>query len=71
VGRYLQGLLASVERKNGGPPAEQLREASAHGVQRLLQEAVWIEQDMSDELRMYVVEHLGEANGFLVREETS
>ncbi len=36
VGRYLQGLLASVERKNGWQLAEELGEANAHGVQRRL-----------------------------------
>ncbi len=36
VGRYLQGLLAAVERKNGWQMAEELGEANAHGVQRRL-----------------------------------
>jgi len=70
VGRYLQGLLASVERKNGWQMAEQLGEANAHGVQRLLEEADWDEQDARDELRTYVSQHLGEANGILVVDET-
>src|SRR3989442_13207032 len=39
VGRYLQGLLAPVERKNGWQMAEELGEANAHGGQRLLEEA--------------------------------
>jgi SRSO17 transposase len=70
VGRYLQGLLASVERKNGWQMAEQLGEANAHGVQRLLEEADWEEQGVRDELRSYVSEQLGEANGILVVDET-
>ncbi len=36
VGRYLQGLLAEVPRKNGWQLAEALGEANAHGVQRRL-----------------------------------
>jgi SRSO17 transposase len=70
VGRYLQGLLASVERKNGWQMAEQLGEANAHGVQRLLEEADWDEEAVRDELRAYVIEQLGEPAGILVVDET-
>jgi SRSO17 transposase len=70
VGRYLQGLLASVERKNGWQLAEELGEANAHGVQRLLEEADWDEEAVRDELRTYVIEQLGEAAGILVVDET-
>jgi SRSO17 transposase len=70
VGRYLQGLLASVERKNGWQLAEELGEESAHGVQRLLAEADWDEEAVRDDLRAYVMEHLGEAGGILVVDET-
>src|SRR5215472_5492985 len=70
VGRYLQGLLASVERKNGWQMAEALGEANAHGVQRLLEEADWNEEAVRDELRTYVSEHLGQADGLLVVDET-
>ena len=70
VGHYLHGLLASVERKNGWQMAEELGEANAHGVQRLLEEADWDEEAVRDELRRYVVEHLGAANGILVIDET-
>src|SRR6266404_2641556 len=70
VGRYLQGLLASVERKNGWQMAEELGEANAHGVQRLLEEADWDEEGVRDELRTYVSEHLGAADGILVVDET-
>jgi SRSO17 transposase len=70
VGRYLQGLLASVERKNGWQMAEELGEANAHGVQRLLEEADWDEKAVRDDLRAYVIEHLGEDGGILVVDET-
>ena len=59
VGRYLHGLLAAVERKNGWQMAEELGEANAHGVQRLLEEADWDEEAVRDELRTYVIEQLG------------
>ena len=70
VGCYLQGLLASVERKNGWQMAEELGEANAHGVQRLLEEADWDEEAVRDELRTYVIEQLGEPAGILVVDET-
>ncbi len=70
VGRYLRGLLASVERKNGWQMAEELAESNAHGVQRLLAEADWDEEAVRDDLRAYVIEHLGEAGGILAVDET-
>jgi SRSO17 transposase len=70
VGRYLRGRLSSVERKNAWQMAEELAEANAHGVQRLLAEADWDEEAVRDDLRAYVIEHLGEAGGNLVVDET-
>ena len=70
VRRYLQGLLATVERKNSWQMAEELGEANAHGVQRLLEEADWDEEAVRDELRTYVIEHLGDEQGVLVVDET-
>jgi SRSO17 transposase len=70
VGRYLQGLLERVERRNGWQMAEELGEANAHGVQRLLEEADWDEEAVRDDLRGYVIEHLGEPGGILVVDET-
>lgn len=70
VGRYLRGLLASVERKNGWQMAEELGDPNAHGVQRLLAEADWDEEAVRDDLRTYVIEHLGEASGILAVDET-
>jgi SRSO17 transposase len=70
VGRYLRGLLASVDRKNGWQMAEELGDLNAHGVQRLLAEADWDEEAVRDDLRAYVIEHLGEAGGVLVVDET-
>lgn len=51
VGRFLRGLLAPVERKNGWQQAEELGERSPHGVRRLLAEADWDEDAVRDELR--------------------
>jgi SRSO17 transposase len=68
--RYLQGLLASVERKNGWQLSEALGEPNAHGVQRLLAEADWDEEAVRDELRAYVLAHLGAERAVLVVDET-
>src|SRR5258708_13088578 len=70
VGRYLRGLLASVDRKNGWQMAEELGDPNVHGVQRLLAEADWDEEAVRDDLRAYVIEHLGEAGAVLVLDET-
>ena len=68
--RYLAGLLDRVERKNGWQLAEHLGEAGPQGVQRLLNAADWDEEAVRDELRRYVVEHLGEPDGVLIVDET-
>jgi SRSO17 transposase len=61
VGRYLTGLLQRVERKNGWQLAEAIGEAGPQGVQRLLNAASWDTDAVRDDLRAYVIEHLGDA----------
>ena len=69
--RYLAGLLGRLERKNGWQLAEALGEAGPQGVQRLLNAAVWDADAVRDDLRDYVVEHLGDATtGVLIVDET-
>ena len=70
AGRYLAGLLGSVERRNGWQLAEQLGERSPDGVQRLLRTARWDAEAVRDDLRAYVVEHLGDAGAGLIVDET-
>jgi SRSO17 transposase len=70
VRRFLEGLLGPVERKNGWQLAEVLGEHGPHGVQRLLYEADWDHEAVRDDLRSYVLEHLGEEAGILVVDET-
>ena len=67
---YLRGLTSPVERKNGWQLAEQAGEATPDGMQRLLATADWDADQVRDDLRAYVVEHLGEAAGVLVVDET-
>ena len=67
---YLKGLLSPVERKNGWQLAEQAGDATPDGVQRLLSTYSWDADLVRDDLRDYVVEHLGETDGVLVVDET-
>ena len=68
--RYLAGLLARVERKNGWQLAEHLGEPGPQGVQRLLNAADWDVAAVRDDLRAYVTEHLGDPAGVLIVDET-
>src|SRR5438270_2815998 len=68
--RYLAGLLDRVERKNGWQLAEHLGESGPQWVQRLLNAADWDADAVRDDLRTYVVEHLGEPDGVLIVDET-
>jgi len=71
VGRYLTGLLQRVERKNGWQLAEAIGEAGPQGVQRLLNAASWDADAVWDDLRAYVIEHLGDAaSGVLIVDES-
>ena len=67
---YLKGLLSPVERKNGWQLAEQAGDATPDGVQRLLYNYRWDADRVRDDLRDYVVEHLGCADGVVVVDET-
>jgi len=71
VKRYLLGLLGRVERKNGWQMAEAMGEHDPQGVQRLLNSARWDAEEVRDDLREYVLEHLGdEETGVLIVDET-
>src|SRR5215207_1693325 len=69
--RYLIGLLGRVERKNGWQLAEAIGEDKPLGVQRLLNSAKWDAEAVRDDLREYVIQHLGdEESGALIVDET-
>jgi SRSO17 transposase len=69
--RYLSGLLGEVGRKNSWQMAEAIGEARPRGVQHLLNDARWDPDLVREDLREYVVEHLGdEQSGVLVVDET-
>jgi SRSO17 transposase len=67
---YLRGLLGNVTRKNGWQLAEHAGERTPDGMQRLLATADWNPDQVRDDLRAYVVEHLGDAGAVLVVDET-
>ena len=68
---YLKGLTGSVERKNGWRLAEATGERTPDGMQRLLNAANWDADAVRDDLREYVVEHLGDdESGILIVDET-
>src|SRR6266699_1357868 len=67
---FLRGLLGDVERKNGWQLAEHAGETTPDGMQRLLTTARWDPDGVRDDVRAYVVEHLGDAGGVLVVDET-
>ena len=67
---YLKGLLSPVERKNGWQLAERAGDSTPYGVQRLLSGYVWDADLVRDDLRQYVIEHLGDGDAVLVVDET-
>ncbi|KAA0675619.1 IS701 family transposase [Roseomonas genomospecies 6] len=68
--RYLAGLLAPLERKNGWHLAEAAGDASPDSVQDFLARMRWDADAVRDDLRAYVVEHLGDPDAVLVLDET-
>src|SRR5947208_15033212 len=70
AGRYLEGLLSAVERKNGWQLAEHLGDARPWRTQRLLSHVQWDEAAARDLCREYVVEPLADREGVLVADET-
>jgi len=67
---YLLGLLSGAERKNSWTIAEQAGDRSPDGMQRLLNFYRWDADAVRDDLRGYVLEHLGDPNGVVVADET-
>ena len=66
---YLQGLLGPAKRKNGWQLAEYAGDDTPDGMQRLLATYPWDEDGVRDDLREYVVEHLGDEQAVLVVDE--
>ena len=56
--------------KDGRELAEQAGDATPYGVQRLLSGYVWDADLVRDDLRQYVIEHLGDGDAVVVVDET-
>jgi SRSO17 transposase len=69
--RFVEGILSDVPRKNGWQLAEQAREATPYGMQRLLSQAVWDADGVRDELRRFVLAQLGTTGAIIAIDETS
>jgi SRSO17 transposase len=66
----LLGLLSGLPRKNAWAIAEHVGDATPDGMQHLLRKAVWDDDGVRDDLRGYIVEHLGDQDAVLVVDET-
>jgi SRSO17 transposase len=66
---YVRGLLAPVERKNGWQLAEAAGDRTPDGMQDFLARAQWETDLVRDDLRAYVVEHVGDEQAVLVLDE--
>ncbi|HXT43357.1 MAG TPA: IS701 family transposase [Pseudonocardiaceae bacterium] len=67
---FVLGLLADLPRKNCWTIAEHAGQSSPDGMQHLLARAVWDTDGIRDDLRDFVVEHLGDPGAVLVVDET-
>jgi SRSO17 transposase len=64
------GLLSDLPRKNAWTIAEHVGDATPDGMQHVLRKAVWDTDGVRDDLREYVIEHLGGEDAVLVVDET-
>jgi SRSO17 transposase len=67
---YMRGLLAPLERKNGWTVAEEAGHRSPDRIQRLLNTCDWDADQVLDDVREYVVEHLGDPGAVLIVDDT-
>ncbi|WUX26822.1 IS701 family transposase [Streptomyces sp. NBC_01438] len=67
---FVLGLLSGAERKNCWRLAEQAGHARPGPMQRLLRTASWDADAVRDDIRAYVLEHLGADDGVLIVDDT-
>ena len=67
---FVFGLLADLPRKNCWTIAEHAGDRDPNGMQHLLARASWDTDGVRDDLRDYVIEHLGDDDAVLVVDET-
>ncbi len=68
--RYVRGLLAPLERKNGWHLAQAAGDRSPAAMQDFLTRTRWDAEGVRDDLQAYVIEHLGDERAVLVLDET-
>ncbi len=67
---FVLGLLADLPRKNCWTIAEHAGDASPTAMQHLLSRASWDADQVRDDIRAFVVDHLGDKDAVLVVDET-
>src|SRR6266700_2443964 len=70
VREYVSGLVTGLERKNGWTLAEWAGVVSPDGMQRLLRRADWDVEGVRNDVRDYVIGHLGDRDGVLIIDDT-
>jgi SRSO17 transposase len=68
--RFVLALMAGLARTNCWSIAEHAGERCPRGMQRFLSEAVWDQDAVLDEVRDWVVQHLGDEQAVMVIDET-
>jgi SRSO17 transposase len=67
---YVRGMLAPLERRNGWTIAEHAGRRSPNAVQEMLYSPCWDPDLVRDDVRDYLVGHLGEPSGVLIADDT-
>ncbi|GHB68783.1 hypothetical protein GCM10010347_43810 [Streptomyces cirratus] len=67
---YMRGLIAPMERKNGWTLAEEAGHTAPDRMHRLLNRCDWEADEVLDDVRDYVVEHLGDPGAVLIVDDT-
>jgi len=67
---YIRGLLAPLERRNGWTLSELAGRRSPNAMQEMLYSPCWDPDLVRDDVRDYLVEHLGDPGGVLIADDT-
>ena len=67
---YLRGLISQVDRKNSWQLAEEVGEPTPTNLQHFIARSRWSADEVRDDLRQYLVEHLDAKDAILVVDET-
>lgn len=66
----MRGLIAPLQRKNGWTPAEEAGHDGPDWIQPMLDRIEWDADEVLDDMRGYVVEHLGDPDAVLIVDDT-